>query len=426
MSQDETDRSELEAVLDDIDEMLMEGQFDEAEAAIDEAIAEYGDVDDLLILRAESALEAEEYEECIFAVDDALEKVEDELTRGRLLESRGYAKFYVDQLDEARRAFNESVRLAGASWTALLGRAMVHEELLYFRAALLDLDRAIEMDDQEAQPFAIRGSIYLRQGQLEEAEGDLAHAISLDPHDEESRLNLARIQAIGRRTSAAIETLEPLVEHGEDRDFVMPAALLRSQLSLTLGSTDAGCEDAQRAIEVAPDEPWGHLQLAACRLTAMQPGEAVAALKEAESKVDDVDQIPDALALRASAYDQLEKPEKAAQMRDRAQGIARLPAVVYGEWLNPAQNLPINPNKPVDARTIMSQIFGDPEQAPEGYEEALRAVIDRIPQMIAENPEANQIRIRLPEVEGAEEAPNSLVLQVNRPKSTGGAEAKDA
>ncbi len=413
-SEDAKAVDDLAGALAAIDELIADGELEQAEEAIDEAVAKYGDDGELLVLRAEVALESDEYEECLFAVDDALGKVDDEQVRSQLLELKGYANFYGGELEEARRAFNEAIRLGGARWTGLLGRALVHEEMFYFQASLLDLERAIELDDQEAQPFAVRGSIEMQQGNLDAAQGDLEHAVELDPDDEESRLSLARLQAVARKTSAAMETLEPLVEDGQDPELVKPAALLRSQLSLTLGSFEAAAEDAQLAIEVAPDEPWGYLQLAACQLTAMKPGDAVAAIKEAEDRVDDVRDIPDVFSLRASAYDQLDKPEKAAEMRQKAEGAARLPGVVYGEILNPARNIPLNPNKPVDARTLMSQIFDDPSQAPEGYEDALREVIAQIPQMIDENPDAGQIRIQLPELEGMDKAPQSLVLQVKK------------
>ncbi len=101
-------------------------------------------------------------------------------------------------------------------------------------------------------------------------------------------------------------------------------------------------------------------------------------------------------------------------MQDQAEGTARLPGVVYGDWLNPARNVPVNPNRSIDARTLMEQLFDDPSKAPEGYEEALRQVVDQIPQMIQQNPEAEKIRVPLPKVKGMDQAPPSLVLQVNR------------
>ncbi len=413
----------VDEAVDGIDELIAQGEFEEADEALEGAIERFGEVEELLVLRAELALEAEEYGECVAAAEYALNNGEeyDDEVRGQLLELKGYAQFCLDDSEEARKSFNEAIRVGGGRWEALLGRAMVHEDLFYDRAALLDLDRAIAVDDQEAQPFAIRGNIRLRSGNLEEAEKDLEHAVDIDPDDEESRLSLARVQATARKTSAAMETLEPLVEGGEDPAYVMPAALLRSQLSLTLGSTDAAREDAEVAIEAAADEPWGYLQLAACELTAMRPGDAISASKKAEATVDDVSQIPDIYALRASAYDQLEKADKAKQMRQKAEGTARLPAVVYGEILNPAQNVPINPDKPIDARTLMEQIFEDPSQAPEGYEEALRQAIARIPELIQQNPGAERLRLNLPQIPGSQEAPKSLVIEVNQRTKSGGA-----
>ncbi|MFU8802406.1 MAG: tetratricopeptide repeat protein [Bradymonadaceae bacterium] len=412
------------STLEAIEELVVEGELDEAEERLDEAMETFGEEPRLLVLRAEIALDAEDFEECLVATrhalkNEALNGEEAAPERARLLALEAYANFYLDKVEEARVLFNEAVRADGTSWTAILGRAMVHEHKGYLRATLLDVDRAIELDDQESQPFAIRASVYLRSGALEEAERDFGSAVELDPADEEARLQLARLQALDRRTAAAIETLEPLVEEGEDPEFVIPAALLRSQLSLTLGSYEAAGEDAQKAIDLDPDLPWGYLQLAACHLTAMNAGKALETLKEAAARVNNERDLPDLFALRASAYDQLEKTEKARELREAAEGWARLPSFVYGEILNPAQNVPINPNKPVDVRSLLTDLFGDPALAPEGYERAIREVVDRIPELVAQNPGVGRIQIELPQVEGMEGPPRTLVLQVNNPKPAG-------
>ena len=93
---------------------------------------------------------------------------------------------------------------------------------------------------------------------------------------------------------------------------------------------------------------------------------------------------------------------------------ARLPAIVYGTILNPAQNVPINPNKPIDIRAILADLFGHPDRAPKGYEEALREVVDRIPNIIEENPNVERIQIELPQVEGMRGGARNLVIQVNQ------------
>lgn len=406
---------ELVEAIEAIEELVREGDLEEAETRLDAAMETYGQDPRLLVLRAEIALDGEDYEECLIAARHGLGVVEGGPERARLLALEGYGQFYLDQIEEARGLFNEALRVDGGLYTAVVGRAIVHEHKGFLRAALLDVDRAIELDEQESQPFAIRASIYMRMGALPEAERDFARAVELEPDDEDARLQLARLRAVDRRTAEAIEALEPLVEEGEDPDFVVPGALLRSQLSLTLGSTEAAAEDAQRAIDLAPDVPWGYLQLAACHLTAMNAGKALEALKEAAARVNDERDLPDLFVLRASAYEQLEKFDRAKELRDASEGWARLPGVVYGEILNPARNIPINPNKPVDVRSLLGDLFGDPAAAPEGYERAIREVLDRVPEIVAQNPGVGRIQIELPQVAGMEGPPRTLVLQVNQP-----------
>ena len=418
----------LQTAIEELDELLLDGDLDEAEEKLGEALETFGAAPALLVAQTELALEQEDYEACVASADQSLERVDTDARRARLLSLKGYALYYLDRLDDARQAFNAALRQDSTLYTALIGRAMTHEDLGYYSAAMLDLDRAIAVDDQEGQPFAIRGAIYLRAGDVEKAAQDLAFAIESDPEDEESRLNLARIHAVHRRTSQAIEVLEPLVEEGEDPEFVAPAAILRSQLSLTLGSSEAALEDAERAVELMPDRPWGHLQVAACHIHAnMKPGEAVEALKRAERTVDDRRDLPDLYALYAAAYDALEKHEKARRMRDEAEGVARLPAFVYGP-LNPAGNIPINPNRPIDIRAIMDDLFGEAKRAPKGYEDVVRRIVDQIPQIVEQNPGVGRLHIELPEAAGMIGGKRQLVLQVNqqaqqaRQKAAGGAQ----
>jgi tetratricopeptide (TPR) repeat protein len=411
---EETDvDGDLYDVIDDIDEHLAELEFEEAEALLEEARAEFGDEPELVVLGAEIAYERADWEQCIDRVDAGVERVSDPY-RAELCGFKGYALFYLNREDEAREAFNEAIALDGELWMALVGRAITNEHEGYPEAALLDLDRAIQLDDQEAEPFAARGSVYLQLDELDAAQRDLAFAVEIDPYDEDSRLNLARLQANNGETSEAIETLEPLVEEGEDPDYVLPGALLRSQMSLTLGSTEAALEDAQTAIDAAPDQPWGYLQRAAAYLNATNAGEAIAALKEADERIDDPRDVPDLYSLRASAYQQLGKQQKAEENQAKVEGVARLPEIVYGPELNPAGDIPANPDQPVDVRTILREIFGDPDAAPEGYDDKVRGMLRRVSEVAEENPDAGEIEVELPPIEDGGESPGQLVFQLQQ------------
>ncbi len=402
----------LQAAIDTIKNAIAEEEYEQAQSELAQAQKTFGEVGPLLVLQAELELSLENYDACLEIVKDALSSVEASKDRAQLLVAQGYSQFYLDQIEEARASFNDAVRANNELTPAFVGRAMVHEHRGFLHAAMLDLNRVIEMDSEDTEPLSIRASIFLRTGNLEEAERDYAAVLELDEHDEEGRLELARLQVVGQRTSDAMETLELLVEEGEDPQYVVPAALLRSQLSLMLGSTEAGAQDAKRAIDLQPEQPWGYLQLAACHLEAMNPTPALEALKKAEEMVDDARDLPDLFVLRAAAYDQLEKPEKATKLRNDVEGSARLPKIVYGPALNPAQNIPLNPNKPIDVRGLLTELFGDVKKAPEGYEKAIRDVVDKLPEIVAQNPGVGRIQIELPQAPGMTGPPRSLVVQV--------------
>ena len=405
---------ELVEAIDQIEDLIVEGEQQDANAALDAAMQTFGNAPELLVLRTELALDEEDYVGAVLSADQAAEKVDDDEWRARLFAAKAYAQFYDDQPEDARETFNTAVGFDSELLNALTGRAMVHEHLGFVNAALLDLDRVIEQDDQDGQPFAIRASIHMRMGNFEIAEADLFHAIQMEPDDEESRLQVSRIHALMQRTHQAMEMLEPLVEGGESIEYVGPATILRSQLSLSQNAHDAAISDATRAIELMPDEPWGYLQHAAAIIAqGADAGPAIELLKVAESKVSTTRDLPDLYALRAAAYEVMGKNEKAQEIRDDAEGVARLPAYVYGS-LNPAVDVPSNPNKPIDIRALLEDLFGDVENAPPEYEGILREVVAKIPEIVEEHPGVGKIHVDLPESPNMVGGKRQLVINLGK------------
>lgn len=404
----------LNSVVEEIDDLMAEGDLEEAQEKLNAALKAHDRASILLVTEAQLLLELEDYQGLIDATTRSLEEVTDPEERASLLTARGYAFFYLDQVDEARKTFNAAVAEDAELTAAIIGRAMVHEHLKFFNAAMLDCERAIDADPTESQPWTIRGTIHLRLGRLDNAFEDLTKAHKADGDDEEVLLNLARLHALKRDNAGAMNLLGKLLDDGVDPDNLAPGALLRSQLSMTLGSWEAGLEDAERAIELFPNEPWGYLQAAACVLSAgAEPGKAVELLKKAEDCIDSIYDVPDIFALRATAYDQLGKPEKAQELMQSAEGTARLPAYIYG-FVNPAGNVPINPSRPIDIRALLDDLFGEAKKAPQGYEALLRQVVDKIPEIIKQHPQVGQLAIELPEAPGMIGGKRQLVIQVNQ------------
>jgi tetratricopeptide (TPR) repeat protein len=400
---------DLEATLEAIDEKLTDYELDEAAEALEEARSDFGAEPALVARKAELKMEEGEYRACLDLVERT--DADDDSVAARLLAQKGYALFYLDREEEAREVFNEAVRRDPEYWEAIFGRALVHEYLGFPRAALLDLDRVVEMDDEEPEPFAIRGGVYLEYGEIDEAYSDLAWALEMDPYDEEARLNLARIEALEEEPNEAIETLGPLLEEGEDLNYLYPGAILRSQMLVNLKDTNSAAEDAEMAIEWVPDEPWGYLQLAACHVTASRPEDALEALDEAEARLDEPRDVPDYYQLRAAACDHLGREGEAEEYRNLIEGSARLPELVYGAALNPADHVPVNPERPLDIRSILEELFGSPEEAPEGYADKLRDLLDRVPEVAEQNPGAQEIEIELPPIQEGGPSPGEIVLE---------------
>lgn len=410
----------VEEILANIEDLIEEEQYDQAQELAQSALELHSDDANVHATFTEILVEKEEYEHAITHLDGLLEGEDssfDDEARGNLLNIKAHAQFYNKDFDVARHTFNDALRADKENWTALIGRAMVHESMGFYVASILDLDHAVSIDDQEPEPFSLRGQVYLKRGDLEEAARDFGYSVEIDAGDENAALQYARLVSLQGRTADAIEALEFLVEQGQETDYVYPGALLRSQLSLTLGSSEAAAEDANRAIDLLPESPWGYLQLAACHITGMKGDDALAALKKAESLIEDPRDIPDIFVLRANAYELNDKHDQAQREKKKAEGAARLPYVVYGPILNPARNAPLNPDRPIDIRAILTDLFGDPNDAPDGYEDALRDVIDKIPSIIEENPDVERIQIELPEVEGMREGTRNLVIQVNKQES---------
>lgn len=406
--------TELSSHMDTIEDALADGNVELASSTLVGAFGEHPNAAELNVLKAEIALEEEDYEGSLSLCDEALKSVEDLEWKARAFSCKGYASFYNDDFENARTYFNAAVGYDADLLNAITGRAMVHEHLGFDNAAMLDLDRVIDADDQDGQPFAIRGAIQVRLGNIEIAEGDLHHAVQMDPEDEESRLNLARIHALHQRTGPAMEALGWLVDNGELAECVAPGAILRSQLSLLSMANEAALEDAERAISFIPDEPWGYLQAAASIIAhGVDGGKAIALLKQAESKVSNPRDLPDLWSLRASAYEIMGKEERAKALRLDTEGSARLPGYVYG-FLNPVQNIPINPNKPVDVRALLDDLFGEAKRAPEGYEGVIRQILEQLPEIVKQHPGVGTLNIDLPEAPGMIGGKRQLVLNVNQ------------
>ena len=74
------------------------------------------------------------------------------------------------------------------------------------------VQKLIDKDPKLAQPWALRGKIYLAQRDFTHAEADLLKAIDLDPNLVPAYLLLAQLYVASNRQEQAIEKLNDFVE----------------------------------------------------------------------------------------------------------------------------------------------------------------------------------------------------------------------
>jgi tetratricopeptide (TPR) repeat protein len=121
------------------------------------------------------------------------------VTPGEFREMGRIGAMYYNQgdLEKARTIFEGLVAMdpdssdAHAALGALLTRTMQDTK------ALVHLNRAIELNDNEIAAYVNRAEINLRQQRGEDAVADLKRAIALDPREKNAAANRARAMVLG-------------------------------------------------------------------------------------------------------------------------------------------------------------------------------------------------------------------------------------
>ncbi|WP_457629749.1 tetratricopeptide repeat protein [Oceanithermus sp.] len=145
------------------------GQFGEALAALDQAIARYPDDAHLLAVRGALWLQLEEYTKALADLERSLKAAEDPGVRVNYAEAlRRFGRN-----EEALASLDKALELAPEYLPALFNRGVLRYEMGDEEGALADFDRAIEIDPTAAAPYFNRAAIRWALGQREEAIADL-------------------------------------------------------------------------------------------------------------------------------------------------------------------------------------------------------------------------------------------------------------
>ncbi|WP_165069591.1 tetratricopeptide repeat protein [Paludisphaera rhizosphaerae] len=156
--------------------------------------------------------------------------------------------------------------------------------------ALAQADEAIAMDADHADARNTRATILARLGRMDEARVEYTEAARLAPDWILPAFHLALMDFDGGRPTQAVEYLTRSIEILES-DGVAPAArvlgphsiatlhAIRACCRIMLGDAERGLEDAERAIELDPEDANGYVQKGQALRMLGRPAEAAEAFE---------------------------------------------------------------------------------------------------------------------------------------------------
>lgn len=121
----------------------------------------------------------------------------------RAWHNRGFAFLHAQRHAEARRDFDRALELNEKDADAYVGRGTLLGRTGDYAAALADLHRAIEVDPRYAEAYAKRCFVKMMLQRPADAAGDCERAVAIDPRHRDAHTNLGVVYAALGRTGDA-------------------------------------------------------------------------------------------------------------------------------------------------------------------------------------------------------------------------------
>jgi tetratricopeptide (TPR) repeat protein len=152
---------------------------------------------------------------------------------------------------DARQAFEKSAEISPDYLPAIERLVELDIAAQQYAPAMDRVQKLIDKDPKLAQPWALRGKIYLAQRDFTHAESDLLKAIDLDPKLEPAYLLLAQLYVASNRAEEAIARLTAFLE----KNKTVPALTQLAMINELLKNFAAARDAYEKLLTVAPNFP---------------------------------------------------------------------------------------------------------------------------------------------------------------------------
>ncbi|GEM_PF-3110540 len=215
--------------------------------------------------------------------------------------------------------YTKGLQVRPESWRCLVNRACEHLTLGERDRALVDIDRAIQLNPDRPEAWAKRAFCLIGMGRVEEAKEALARIEALPPAPGVP-VGYVRAQVLGElgRYDEALAALAPVLEESP-RDA--KALVARARIQLALGRLPLAVADAAKAVDAAPSDSTARTYHAELLILSMRWEEAEKQIGEVLSRNPDV---PAALALRARV--RMKRADRSGARADLERALQLSPA----------------------------------------------------------------------------------------------------
>ncbi|MDE8650956.1 tetratricopeptide repeat protein [Novosphingobium album (ex Liu et al. 2023)] len=148
------------------------------------------------------------------------------------------------------------------------------------KEALLDYDKAVELDPNNVYAWANRGITRVQVGDLAGARSDLAKAEAIDPAFVQNGIGRGMLADVERRPQDAVEAYTRALEQEPDNRYAIEH---RAAAYTSLGDTQSALADLTSIVEKRPDDPDAYIARGNFLLNQQEYDKAIADFDKAHS-----------------------------------------------------------------------------------------------------------------------------------------------
>jgi tetratricopeptide (TPR) repeat protein len=241
------------------------------------------------------------------ALADAQILMDQGVENSALLSDYGYARFLIDEHEQAVELLLRAVELDKSNLSARYRLSQAYSKLGRIEEAVAELTAILQIDSDHAIPFVVRGYHLMMLGQHDQAAEDFQSALDLEPKEVQALRGRALVYELKGDRKQALKILDQALQIDPGNEECL---LDRSRMSMSEHDLDAAEKDLDLVIQSSPDLLPALFSRAQLNI---QLGRMDQALSDLDAILDENPDFAPALIGRSAIYQQQGEDEKSQE-----------------------------------------------------------------------------------------------------------------